>query len=977
MKSSVIGILCLMGTLLPNFYQAQYSIWASEDTICPGDTIQYFTNYPSNQYDSINWYFPGANPNYSSSHTGSINFNTQGNYYLYANIFSGGLIIDSLSSNQIVVDCNWNPQITEDTISTCSNYWTTVQVAGYRGTFHCIESNNVITSNGYINSDEPSGYYTIVHTLNNQTDTAIVEIFNPDISFNILTSPMCNSNCNGVATINPINSPAPIINYFYNSGWTSPNWSGDTITDICAGYLTYSIEDTILQCTFHDSIQIIPAIDYSINSTVTNSSCPSVCDGTVSITASPASQYTYTNLNLSSNNTTGDFTNLCGSTYHQFLIEDTNGCSQHQYIYVGTTNNQPQINQDFSITTTSNDCQVSGPSGSALVTTSTTQPNWTYSIDQDSLFSTNQNFTSLNSGSHTLYINIGSGCVYTYNFSINTTNMPNSELSGTSNRVNCIGSDIWVYAAQDTSSAYDFNLFSINGGPWQISPQFTLLQNGFQTIQAIDQFGCAHATTVPTSWSTVNNYTLSSDTICPGETGIVTINSNISNQSLYSLDTINWSSSNEFTSSSNGLTVYIQDEFCIQTHYISPSTYYLYAGTDTLLSFCPGLCDGLFVPYAHGGTGNYTMSFDGSPFIPLDTITDLCPGTYTYIISDGVCKDTSYILMDSVSNAYTSAWNSLQAGCDSSCTGQLTVWPNYTQYTYSTDSVTWQSSNVFDSLCPGSYTYFINNGTCSLEGTGTVNAGSSNLGGSILTTDANCNQNTGSATVNPWGGSGQYAYNWGLNSSNQSTQTATNLFADTYIVTVTDLVSACTWNGTAIVEDNCPPGIISGNVSNDFNGNCQYDNGEFFVSNIAITAQPGNYTTWTDVNGNYQFNLPTGNYTISHYTSNPNTQLTCQTIQNVSLSNGQIVNNVDFYVQEDTCADPYVSLFMGQIIPCDTTYIYLDVSNYSNSPIPNATVQVYIPDGLTYLGGNFNLINQNGIIIHSTSHHYHHTHGSP
>lgn len=56
---------------------------------------------------------------------------------------------------------------------------------------------------------------------------------------------------------------------------------------------------------------------------------------------------------------------------------------------------------------------------------------------------------------------------------------------------------------------------------------------------------------------------------------------------------------------------------------------------------------------------------------------------------------------------------------------------------------------------------------------------------------------------------------------------------------------------------------VCGVVFNDLNRNCQADDSENGIANIAVVAQPGNITTYTNQNGEYEFDLPIGNYTIT------------------------------------------------------------------------------------------------------------------
>ncbi len=56
---------------------------------------------------------------------------------------------------------------------------------------------------------------------------------------------------------------------------------------------------------------------------------------------------------------------------------------------------------------------------------------------------------------------------------------------------------------------------------------------------------------------------------------------------------------------------------------------------------------------------------------------------------------------------------------------------------------------------------------------------------------------------------------------------------------------------------------LCGKVYNDKNLNCTQDNGEDGIPNVAVTVTPGNRQVFTDDNGEYEFNLAPGTYTVT------------------------------------------------------------------------------------------------------------------
>ncbi|NJN77678.1 MAG: hypothetical protein HC803_04565 [Saprospiraceae bacterium] len=125
--------------------------------------------------------------------------------------------------------------------------------------------------------------------------------------------------------------------------------------------------------------------------------------------------------------------------------------------------------------------------------------------------------------------------------------------------------------------------------------------------------------------------------------------------------------------------------------------------------------------------------------------------------------------------------------------------PAYT-YLWSTGATTQSVSN----LAPGTHTVTVTdaNGCTSIESV-VVEPFICDLEALANATDADCNGgNDGTATATPLDGTGPYTYSW---SNGQTAQTAINLVAGTYTVTITDS-KGCTAGASTIVEE--PTAII-------------------------------------------------------------------------------------------------------------------------------------------------------------------------
>ncbi|NJN77462.1 MAG: hypothetical protein HC803_03325 [Saprospiraceae bacterium] len=103
---------------------------------------------------------------------------------------------------------------------------------------------------------------------------------------------------------------------------------------------------------------------------------------------------------------------------------------------------------------------------------------------------------------------------------------------------------------------------------------------------------------------------------------------------------------------------------------------------------------------------------------------------------------------------------------------------------------------------------------------------------------------------------------------------------------------------------------VSGTVYNDKNNNCQQDANEDGIPNLKVTVQPGNRQVFTDADGQYEFNLAPGTYTITQL-NNAAWKKSCNTNSHTInvLTIGQEYTGNDF---ADTAAcqspDLYVEL---------------------------------------------------------------------
>ncbi len=220
---------------------------------------------------------------------------------------------------------------------------------------------------------------------------------------------------------------------------------------------------------------------------------------------------------------------------------------------------------------------------------------------------------------------------------------------------------------------------------------------------------------------------------------------------------------------------------CTVTIYQEPNTLRAYCSSS--ITQC-GQCNGSITITASGGTAPYYYSWPGG------TVSGLCAGTYTGWVTDAngctaSCAATVYEQPSSLSLSCSSTYAHC-GQCDGSAT--LTASGGTAPYTYS-----WPGGSL-SNLCAGTYTGSVTDANgCTASCTVTVYEQSSSLSLSCSSTNANCGQCDGSATLTAIGGTAPYTYSWPGGSLN-------NLCAGTYTGTVTD-ANGCTASCSVTVYD--------------------------------------------------------------------------------------------------------------------------------------------------------------------------------
>lgn len=226
---------------------------------------------------------------------------------------------------------------------------------------------------------------------------------------------------------------------------------------------------------------------------------------------------------------------------------------------------------------------------------------------------------------------------------------------------------------------------------------------------------------------------------------------------------------------------------------------------------CHGDCDGTATSLATGGGGGFVYDWGpGSP--PGDgtpSVTGLCPGNYTLLITDVNGCDTTVQFTITEPDPILPHPSSTHASCSSSCDGSAQVAPTGAPggfvYLWSPGGAT--TASVTD-LCAGTYTCLVTELAtgCDTLVTFTIDAPASILPNEVVTPVLCAGACTGIITTAPTGGAGgPWTWNWTpVPPNGQGQPNATGLCAGIWSVTITDAAGCDT---TLVVDLVAPPPI--------------------------------------------------------------------------------------------------------------------------------------------------------------------------
>lgn len=710
------------------------------------------------------------------------------------------IVLINISATTLSVSCN----------GACDGSAVGTAISGqspFTYTWTAIPSNTVVTTCSAVPSCTAtslcSGSYVITAVdANGCINSDTVTIGNPPLltATVAVTNATCFGQCTGSATVTP-SGGTPGYNVTWSTGAT-----GTTVSNLCPGPYSYTVTDN-MGCTVVQSFTINASTQLNYTTTSTTPVACSGSTGSLQITASggtPAYTFTWNpGGTVTTVSPTSTLTGIPAGVY-SVTIMDANGCDT----IVALTLSDPG-SPTVTVTSQSVTCP-GGTTGAATVTATGTNP---VTVTWDGGAPTGPSpitVSNLGGGTYTVQATDGNGC---NSFQSVIIAEPNPIIDSIVAMINptCTGLGSISVTMGGGTSPFTFTWSPVGVGTVTSTASTTTLSGvpaGTYTLDVTDANSCTQtftytlsSTSTPTAVVTANNTTCSY--LTDGSASAV-VNGGVPTY------TYTWSNPGGVISTGPNIT---------NINNLPPDSYTLVVtdagGCSTTQSFtitpaaalvsnlvsadnlCNTGCTGSATVSPTGGTGTYTVNWSPGGF-STDTVSNLCPQTYTVTITDGnACLQTDTFTID-VPPALTATITSTNPLCNGASTGSATLaisggTPGY--------AITWSPnicanctivSNLNDAIYTAS---ILDTNSCPLTVTVSITDPPA-ITPTVTPSSPVCvNDSNGSVSASGGGGTGpSYTYTWSplpgtaTVTSTATTSTLSNVPAGTYTLIVEDAV---------------------------------------------------------------------------------------------------------------------------------------------------------------------------------------------
>ncbi len=662
------------------------------------------------------------------------------------------------------------------------------------------------------------------------TDTEQITITEPELSLTAAIKTDTNVNCKGDATGSATASATGGTGTYSYSWNTNPIQTSATANNLIAGTYIVTVTDE-KGCTDTEQITITEpelALTAAIK-TDTNVNCKGDATGSATASATGGTgSYSYS-WNTNPVQTSATASNLIAGTYI-VTVTDEKGCTDTEQITI----TEPELALTAAIKTDTNVNCKGDATGSATASATGGTGAYSYSWNTNPI-QTSATATNLIAGTYIVTVTDEKGCTDTEQITITEPELALTAAIKTDTNVNCKGDATGSATASATGGTGTYS-YSWNTNPIQTSATANNLIAGTYIVTVTDEKGCTDTeqiTITEPELALTAAIKTDSNVNCKGDaTGSATASATGGTGTYsYSWNTnpIQTSATASNLIAGTYIVTVTDEKGCTDTEQITITEPELALTaaikTDTNVN-CKGDATGSATASATGGTGTYSYSWNTNPIQTSATASNLIAGTYIVTVTDEKgCTDTEQITISEPELALTAAIKTdTNINCKGDATGSATASATggTGTYSYSWNTNPIQTSATANNLIAGTYIVTVTDEKgCTDTEQITITEPELSLTAAIKTDiNVNCKGNaTGSATASATGGTGTYSYSWNTNPI-QTSATATNLIAGTYIVTVTDEKGCTDTEQITITE---PELALTAAIKTDTNVNCKGD----------------------------------------------------------------------------------------------------------------------------------------------------------
>jgi len=625
-----------------------------------------------------------------------------------------------------------------------------------------------------------AGTYTVTVTDDNDcTDTASITIeeFEGVVAVIQGTEIVCGAGNTGSATAT-VSSGTPPFSYLWSTGATT-----QSVTGLEEGTVSVTVTDAN-GCTDTDELFIDVIDDLAVTGLVKDALCFGEASGEITAMASGGtSPYSY---EWSTGETTATISNLSAGTY-TVTATDANDCTAVQTFSVGEPPAvQVNANAEGLVCPGEN-------SGTAMAMASGGTPPYSYEWSNGE---ETQTVSGLPAGTYTVTATDANNCEASAQVTLEEA--PPIEITIDAPEVVC-GDETGFASAEVSGGAPPYFYNWSTGESGEGVDQIENLAEGSYFVTVTDANGCSSVEEV--FIEIIDDFSVSvspRDVLCAGGNsgGILLIPSG--GEMPYTYQWSTGDTTNEIVNLTAGDYSYTVTEAndCQLTGTVTieepPALDLNLIGTDIE---CAGEEDGQAIAEVSGGTPGYTYEWSNGAETAI--VTGLSPGDYSVTVTDANFCTASASVSITEPEQLAVDLEALDVLCFGDANGSIASTVSGGTMPYSFNWSNGATTEDLNNLTAGTYSLTVTDGNgCTASAQATVEEPEA-FTVSLEVEDIFCDENeTGSITAIPMGGTGPYSYEW---SNSQSGQTITGLGPGEYTVTVTDL-NECTAVATDTVE---------------------------------------------------------------------------------------------------------------------------------------------------------------------------------